>query len=441
MSESAGRCSPTMASPAAGDSCGDDDLVQVVARVAAERRFDPVALGAQCRGWRPRAAERPGGWSTPGAATEVSTTKNTTLKIVSAPSMPSTTGKVARMIGVAPRSPTHDTKPDLTPRQPEGRSGEHRQRPGHEHEHQPPRPPLEATGPRSLGNTSRPSSTNMAICISQAMASWNRRGCACAAGPCWRTPDRPRRRRGTRSPAREMPSKSRMAKAMVTTGYSPSYSRRTVLITHTAPRARRPADRTETHLHDEREHESEGTRPVAGDHAEHPDGEEHRRGIVAARLELEQRLEPAGEADTPGPQDREHGGRVGRGDDRAEQHPLGQVEPEQHAGEASEHERRDHDADAGQGEPRPEHRADVGPVGGEATAEEDERQRDHPDLAGDLEVVELDAEHALGAGHHPEEQEEEQARHAEPRRGLAEQRTGEQQRGGDQHGGVGRSSP
>jgi hypothetical protein len=43
----------------------------------------------------------------PGINALITTMKNTTSKIDTAPGAPASTGKVARMIGTAPRSPTH----------------------------------------------------------------------------------------------------------------------------------------------------------------------------------------------------------------------------------------------------------------------------------------------------------------------------------------------
>jgi hypothetical protein len=45
----------------------------------------------------------------PGTSAFTTTMKNTTSKMRSAPGAPASTGKVARMIGTAPRSPTHPT--------------------------------------------------------------------------------------------------------------------------------------------------------------------------------------------------------------------------------------------------------------------------------------------------------------------------------------------
>jgi hypothetical protein len=65
------------------------------------------------------------------------------------------------------------------------------------------------------------------------------------------------------------------------------------------------------------------------------------------------------------------------------------------------------------GHARRKHLADVRPGRAGAAAEQDERERDHAEPLREMEVLERDAQHAFRAGHHAEEQEQQQAGDAE----------------------------
>ena len=207
------------------------------------------------------------------------------------------------------------------------------------------------------------------------------------------------------------------------------------------PREQYPGDDPDAHLHDERRGEIRRGGAVGFDERDEPDGEEHGRGIVAARLQLQHRPQASAEADPARTQDREHRGGIGGRDDPAEQHPLQQAEAEDEARQPAEHHGAEEDADARQRDTRSEYRRDVAPAGAEASAEQDERQRDDPDGSGQLDVVELDPQHTLGAGEHPEDEEQQQARHAEPRRRLRQENAAEQQQRSEQDERLGRHEP
>src|SRR5207248_1665262 len=79
--------------------------------------FHYASESARGRGWTARisGAERPSqratiGKEVPCNRIEVRTIKKTRLKIISAFGIPAMRGKVARIIGTAPRSPTHEIR-------------------------------------------------------------------------------------------------------------------------------------------------------------------------------------------------------------------------------------------------------------------------------------------------------------------------------------------
>ena len=110
----------------------------------------------------------------PWVTAETSTTKNTTLKMSVPVSIPAMSGKVARVMGTAPLSPTQERKRVSRRLKPKGqvdratasgRATKVRARATSR--------PSTATPASRLGKLSMPSMTNSTICPSQAAASWN----------------------------------------------------------------------------------------------------------------------------------------------------------------------------------------------------------------------------------------------------------------------------
>ena len=89
---------------------------------------------------------------------------------------------------------------------------------------------------------------------------------------------------------------------------------------------------------------------------------------------------------------------------------------------------RDDRPDGRQRDRRAQDRADLPPAGGQPTLEEDQHQADRAQRLRQLGVVELDAADPLGAGEHPEAEEQQQAGDPNPVRDQrAADRDGEQQ--------------
>ena len=222
----------------------------------------------------------------------------------------------------------------------------------------------------------------------------------------------------------------RSTNATVNTGYRPSYSRRRRIDERDRTAREQPArDETHAHLDDEESNEigESAARPL--DERNHADRQEDGRWIVAAGLQLEQMAQPWNDCHPSGPENREDGGSVGRGDDRSEQHAFQQFQSKDPRRDRAKNDRTEQDADSGQRHPRYEHPPDVAPRGPGAAAEQDERQRDNSVTLREFEVFELNAEQPFRSSEHPEDEEEEQARHAEPRGGLAQENTRKQESG------------
>ena len=81
---------------------------------------------------------------------------------------------------------------------------------------------------------------------------------------------------------------------------------------------------------------------------------------------------------------------------------------------------------------RCQHGADLEQPRGQAALEEDQGQRDDPDPAREPVVVEVDPAQAVGADGHAQEEEEQQAGHAQAPRDERGEQAGGQQRAGDQ---------
>ena len=107
-------------------------------------------------------------------------------------------------------------------------------------------------------------------------------------------------------------------------------------------------------------------------------------------------------------------GAVGRGDRGADDQSLERAEVEQPlGGEAGDH-RGDQGPDYRQRERRPDNRPDLLPAGGQATLEEDQQEPDRAQRPGQLGIIEVDPEQAVGADQHAETEEEHQAGNPDP---------------------------
>jgi hypothetical protein len=148
------------------------------------------------------------------------------------------------------------------------------------------------------------------------------------------------------------------------------------------------------------------------DEAQH---EHDRHRVVQAGLALEDPRQPPLQARSA--QHREDGRTVGGGHNRAQQQALQEREVEQPAGRDAHHPCGDDRAHGGEGEADAQHRPDLRKPRGQAALEEDQGQRHDSDRAGQLHVLdrpaELDQPEAVGAQHHPHEEEEHEARHAQ----------------------------
>ena len=116
--------------------------------------------------------------------------------------------------------------------------------------------------------------------------------------------------------------------------------------------------------------------------------QQHGDRVVEARLALERTRQPPPQGRVA--QQREDRRAVGAREHRADEQALLEVEAEQqrrrHAGDR----RRDRGGDERQRDRGPEHRADLHEAGGQAALEQDQRQGDDPDRAGQLVVAEVD---------------------------------------------------
>ena len=150
------------------------------------------------------------------------------------------------------------------------------------------------------------------------------------------------------------------------------------------------------------------------DPGDQPDRERDGHRVVAAGLGLERAREPP--ANMREPQSREHGCRVRRGDDRAEQDRLQPRQIEEPLRREAGEERRDHDADGreqrrGHGalaEPPPRRR--------ETAREQNRDESGNADLPRQLGVVEFDPARPVRAEQHPQPEEGDQGRHTGARR-------------------------
>ena len=160
---------------------------------------------------------------------------------------------------------------------------------------------------------------------------------------------------------------------------------------------------------DARRHED----PVVGERSGGDEGDEHdRRGVVEARLDLERTDEPLAERHHA--QHGEDGGRVGRRRDGAEQDRELPRQTEQVVRGHGHHGDRHRHADGGQRDPEPHRRAHLAPLGGQAALGQDHRQGGEAEGLGDFGVLELDADPGL-AERDAHQQVDEQAGQPSPR--------------------------
>jgi len=167
-------------------------------------------------------------------------------------------------------------------------------------------------------------------------------------------------------------------------------------------------------------------------------GQENRHGIVGAGFHFQRRLHPVAQFQPADTQQEKHRRRVGRGDDRAEQHGFNPGDPEQVM-------RRDADKTAGQHNPggsehqRRRRRKAIAAQGRvKSTVEENDRQRQRADEIGDAAAVEGDAQEAVFAGEQADAQEHQQQGRADPSGNQARQRAERDQTGAEKDGDVNR---
>ena len=168
-------------------------------------------------------------------------------------------------------------------------------------------------------------------------------------------------------------------------------------------------------------------RPVSGDadHLDRHQHEHHRDGIVEPGFSLERQRKLAREAHPA--QQREHRRAVGRGQDRAEQEPLGNREVEQPAGARPAISAVPAVPIAGQRDRRSEHRPERSKPGRQAALEQDQHERDRPHQVRERVVREVDPAEPVAAHRHSQPQEQEQRRQAHPRRHGRGHHAGRQQ--------------
>ena len=145
-----------------------------------------------------------------------------------------------------------------------------------------------------------------------------------------------------------------------------------------------------------------------GHEAEH---EQHGDRVVEPRLPLECAGEPPPERRAA--EHGEHCGAVGRGENGAEQETVDEVQTEQPGRGETGEECSDDRADEGEAHGLAEHRADLAPAGGDPSLEQDQRQGDDPDRAGEPVVAEGDPPEAVGADRHPEAEHQDETGDAE----------------------------
>jgi len=172
----------------------------------------------------------------------------------------------------------------------------------------------------------------------------------------------------------------------------------------------------------EEEPQEQSTRQVEqqgeGDHARvdrlaghQPDQghcEQHRHGIVASRLQLQQGAHPPLQSHPPAAQDGEDRRRIGRGDDGPQKKPLHQRDIQERLGEEAYQQGCESHAQRGQQGRRTDDAAHLAPLGIQASGEEDVGQSEDPDQVGHVGVIEVDPPDSIRARQHADPEEDQQ---------------------------------
>ncbi len=145
------------------------------------------------------------------------------------------------------------------------------------------------------------------------------------------------------------------------------------------------------------------------------DREEDRHRVVRPALDLERRGHPGPQVHALRAQDREDGGRVGRGDDAAEQEAGDERQLQNPRGGRAGDAGGDEHADRGQQQGRLPHGAHGVQPRLQSAVEQDHGQRERAHGVGDHEVVEVDPPDAVFAGEHADDDEDHEHRQPQPR--------------------------
>ena len=174
-----------------------------------------------------------------------------------------------------------------------------------------------------------------------------------------------------------------------------------------------PDDETEDELSDDEQKQVRESEARLLDPVDEADRQRDRDGVVAAGLGLERARDAP--ADVRVPERREHGGRVGRRDDGAEQHRLEPREVEERVRREAGEERGGDDADGAEQRGGDGNGAQPPPGRREPAFVQDRREADDADGSRKLGVVELDPARTVRAEQHPEREERDQRRNADSR--------------------------
>ena len=185
-------------------------------------------------------------------------------------------------------------------------------------------------------------------------------------------------------------------------------------------------DRTETSLAQQQQQRVDPTR-VGLDPGDERQRQEDSHRIVQARLHLQRRRYPLVEPNPGLAQHREHGGSVGRADDRAEQQAVAPVDTKHPHRDRTDHRSSQHHTDGGQQQSRSNAAVKNSHAGAESAFEQDHRQRCVADPRGNLDVVETHPPRPVDTDQHARHQKNQQERQAQPRREHAGQQAGEDQ--------------
>jgi hypothetical protein len=202
---------------------------------------------------------------------------------------------------------------------------------------------------------------------------------------------------------------------------------------HDAEAAEGEADhRAHPHLEREEGEHPRADRQPAEHHLDEGDGEEDRHRVVGPALYLQCRAQPLAQVQPLVTEGREDGGRVGRGHDAAEQHPVDERKTEDPGGEDAGDAGGEDDADRRHDRRRAPGHHHGAEWRAQPAVVEDQPQRDRAHRVGHLEVVEGDAADPLRPRQHPHRQEEHQHGHAHPAGKLAGEHAEDHEDPGDQ---------